>query len=119
MKQPAIFLENPHNMDSIRGIVGLSAFTLAMRLHTLIYGINQGVPVIGLVYDPKVQGLMESIDQPFYTAVEETDAATLIQFSDKILANLIEISNQVRKAGQASQDLAKQNAALCMALLEL
>jgi len=117
MKQPAVLLESPRNMDSIRGIVGLSAFTLAMRLHTLIYAINQGVPVIGLVYDPKVQGLMETINQPFYTTVEETEADMLIDFADEILSNIEVISDQVRKAGQAAQVLAEQNADLCIELL--
>jgi len=117
MKQPAVFLENPRNMDSIRGIVGLSAFTLAMRLHSLVYAINQGVPVIGLVYDPKVQGLMESIGQPFYTSVGETDAEILITFADKIVTDITEISSQILKSGQTAQVLAEQNADLCIALL--
>ena len=117
MKQPAIFLKTSGNMDNVRGIVGLSAFTLAMRLHTLIYAINQGVPVIGLVYDPKVQGLMDAIGQPFYTAVEAVDADKLIGFADNILTDIDNISAQVKAAGQTAQALAEQNAELCMELL--
>ena len=119
MKQPAIFLENPRNMDSIRGIAGLSAFVLAMRLHTLIYAINQGIPVIGLVYDPKVRWLMEYVNQPFYTTVEDTETETLIGFIDDILANRAAVSAQVRKAGKVVQALAEKNADLCMELLNL
>jgi polysaccharide pyruvyl transferase WcaK-like protein len=117
MKQPAVFLEASADRDIVRGIAGLSAFTLAMRLHTLIYAISQGVPVIGLVYDPKVQGLMDSIGQPFYTAVEETDADTLIGFADKIVSEHETVSAQVKAAGQAARALAERNAELCMGLL--
>ena len=117
MTSPAVLLENPRTMDSIRGIVGLSAFTLAMRLHTLIYAINQGVPVIGLVYDPKVKGLMEDINQPFYTSVEEVEADILIDFADKILSDMEEISRQVKEAGQQAQALAEKNADMCIELL--
>ena len=117
MKQPAVFLENCDDMDSIRGIVGLSVFTLAMRLHTLIYAINQGVPVIGLVYDPKVQALMEHIGQRFFAAVEDTDADMLINFADEIFADYDTISAQVKEAGETAQALAEQNAKLCMELL--
>ena len=117
MEEPSILLEQPANMDSIRGIVGLSAFTLAMRLHTLIYAINQGVPVIGLSYDPKVQWLMESIGQSFFTAVEETNYSKLTGFADNILANSAEISSQIKEAGQQAQTLAERNADLCLELL--
>jgi len=117
MKQPAILLEAPQNVDNIRGIVGLSAFVLAMRLHTLIYAINQGIPVIGLVYDPKVRWLMEYVNQPFYTTVEDTNTEMLIGFIDDILASRAVVSAQVQEAGRVVQALAEKNADLCMELL--
>ena len=117
MKHPAAFLENPRSMDSIRGIVGLSAFTVAMRLHTLIYAINLGVPVIGLAYDPKVEWLMETVEQPFYTTVEQAETKMLVNFADNIIKNREEVSDQIRKAGEKAQALAEKNADLCMDLL--
>ena len=117
MTSPALLLANPRNMDNIRGIVSLSAFTLAMRLHTLIYAINQGIPIIGLVYDPKVKWLMESIGQPFYTHVEETNSEALISFADKMFVDFDAIAAQIKEAGLAAQTLAKRNAELCMELL--
>ena len=118
MKHPAIFMESTQNMDSLRGIVGLSALTLAMRLHSLIYAITNGVPVIGLVYDPKVEWLMKAIEQPFYTAVEDTNADELIEFADRIQEDYESIAEHVREAGLKAQELARQNADLCMELLE-
>ena len=118
MKQPATFMESTQNMDSLRGIVGLSSFALAMRLHSSIYAINNGVPVIGLVYDPKVEWLMKAIEQPFYTAVEETDANKLIEFANQIKENYETIAEHVKLAGVKAQELAKRNADLCMELLE-
>ncbi|MHB9130352.1 MAG: polysaccharide pyruvyl transferase CsaB [Armatimonadota bacterium] len=35
--------------------VGRCDFILAMRLHTLIFAVQQGVPAYGLAYDPKVR----------------------------------------------------------------
>ncbi|MCL2399322.1 MAG: polysaccharide pyruvyl transferase CsaB [Defluviitaleaceae bacterium] len=117
MKHSAAFLENPRSMDSVRGIVGLSAFTVAMRLHTLIYAINLGVPVIGLAYDPKVEWLMETVDQHFYTTVEEIEAEMLMDFANKIIEDKENVSAQIREAGQKAQILAEKNADLCMELL--
>ena len=118
MENPSVLLENPRNMDSIRGIVGLSALTMAMRLHALIYAIACGVPAAGLVYEPKVRCLMETIGQPFYISVEEANADKLIGFADDILANADVITRQIKEAGQAVRKLAKQNADLCMELLK-
>ncbi|MCL1987095.1 MAG: polysaccharide pyruvyl transferase CsaB [Firmicutes bacterium] len=118
MSSPAKLLEHPRNLDSIRGIVALSAFTVAMRLHTLIYAINQGVPIIGLVYDPKVQWLMESIKQPFYVTVENARLDILTDFANKILADYDNIAKSVKAAGELSQTLAEQNADLCLELLD-
>ncbi|MCL2015622.1 MAG: polysaccharide pyruvyl transferase CsaB [Defluviitaleaceae bacterium] len=118
MSSPAKLLENPRNIDSIRGIVALSTFTVAMRLHTLIYAINQGIPVIGLVYDPKVQWLMDSIKQPFYITVENVRMDILIDFANKILANYDDIAKAVKAAGEIAQNLAEQNADLCLELLD-
>jgi len=118
MKNPAILLETTDSLDSIRGVVGLSAFTLAMRLHTLIYAINQGVPVIGLDYDPKVQWLMKTTNQSFYMKVEEADANVLSGFADTIMMDRERISAEVKEAGLKTHNLAKQNVELCMKMLE-
>ena len=117
MKEPAVLLENPQTMDSIRGIVGLSAFTLAMRLHALIYAINLGVPVVGLVYDPKVKRLMESVNQPLYVSVEEATDDILIRYADELFENFESFAHQVKEAGRTAQSLAERNADLCMELL--
>jgi len=119
MKQPAVLLDNvAGDMDSLRGVVGLSAFTLAMRLHSLIYAIDQGVPAIGLVYDPKVQGLMDSVGLPFYVGVEEADALRLNAFADELMGDYEGICAKVKQAGQEARALAKMNAEFCVSLLE-
>ena len=119
MQSPAFLLENTKDMDDIRGVVALSKFTLAMRLHTLIYAINQGVPVIGLAYDPKVKWLMESIDQSSYVSVEETSKEKLIEFADDLFKNYEEVAQKIKEAGQEAQKLAMCNADLCMDLISM
>jgi len=119
MKKPAIIMESTQNIDSMRGIVGLSALTLSMRLHGLIYAINQGIPVIGLVYDPKVEWLMKSVNQDFYTTVEDSSADKLIGFADSIYGDFEAVSENVRKAGEIAKSLAELNAELCIELIEL
>ena len=38
------------------GIINRLEIIIAMRLHSLIYAATQYVPMVGIVYDPKVEG---------------------------------------------------------------
>jgi polysaccharide pyruvyl transferase WcaK-like protein len=103
----------------IRGVVGLSEFVLGMRLHALIYAVEKAVPVIGLVYDPKIRRLMDSMQQKLYLPVENTSAEKLIDFAYTLHKNRGAIVQKIREAGQAARERAELNAALCYELLEL
>lgn len=56
-------LEDNYSVEDIMGIINKLDLILAMRLHSLIYAATQAVPMIGLSYDPKVSGFLDSIDQ--------------------------------------------------------
>ena len=38
------------------GITKRLEMIIAMRLHSLIYAATQGIPMVGIVYDPKIEG---------------------------------------------------------------
>ena len=46
---------------------------LSMRLHPLVFAAGQGVPVAGIVYDPKVNGFMDELGKSSYCSVDEID----------------------------------------------
>ena len=45
-------------------LVGQCDFILAMRLHTLIFAVQRGVPAFGLAYDPKVHDFCRAAQLP-------------------------------------------------------
>ncbi len=49
--------------------VGGCSLVLGMRYHSVLFALRQGVPVVGLVYDQKVRGLLASAGREAY-AVE-------------------------------------------------
>ena len=46
------------------GIISTADFILSMRLHTLIFAARQHVPLVGFVYDPKIEYYLEKLEMP-------------------------------------------------------
>ncbi|MDD4689243.1 MAG: polysaccharide pyruvyl transferase CsaB [Eubacteriales bacterium] len=52
-------IKGKYTGDELMAVISKAEAVVGMRLHTLIYAIASGVPVVGLSYDPKVDALME------------------------------------------------------------
>ena len=61
------------------GIISHCHLILGMRLHSLIFAANAGIPTIALVYDPKVKNFMRSIGLSEYAM--DLKFLTVEQFS--------------------------------------
>ena len=55
-KEGCYIISNKYNVEDIMGIINRLEIIIAMRLHSLIYAATQYVPMVGIVYDPKVEG---------------------------------------------------------------
>ena len=55
-------LKNQYQVEEIIGILSRCKAAMAMRLHAVIYSAVAQIPIIGLVYDPKVYGLIQELD---------------------------------------------------------
>jgi polysaccharide pyruvyl transferase CsaB len=47
----------------VAGVIKRMDMLIGMRLHSLIFAASMGIPVIGLSYDPKVEGFLQYINQ--------------------------------------------------------
>jgi len=119
MKHEAIFLDHTtkgHDMG--RSVLGLASFAICMRLHAIIYAMENGVPVIGLEYNTKIRGFMDTMGQKWHIPVEETNVDTLIKYAEEIHRNKDTISTEIFEAGRRLRELAARNAELCIKLLK-
>jgi len=118
MKHPAIFLDVPlKDYNLARSVLGQASFAVCMRLHALIYAMENGIPSIGLVYSPKIQGFMEAMNQKWYIPVEETTENRLTEHATAIHNNKAEISAEIFENGRKLRELAAMNAKLCVELI--
>lgn len=56
-------IEGEYLPEEISGILGSMDMVIGMRLHSLIFAANQGVPIVAINYDPKIKGFMKMINQ--------------------------------------------------------
>ncbi|MBF6612460.1 MAG: polysaccharide pyruvyl transferase family protein [Chloroflexi bacterium] len=61
--------------DRIAGYIGSADLLVSMRLHALIFGARQGVPLLALSYARKVRGLMKLLDRERWVVEVETRSA--------------------------------------------
>ena len=55
---------------------------LSMRLHALIFAAARGVPLVGVVYDPKVSAFLDCVDQDLYVQLEQVTIQGLCALLD-------------------------------------
>ena len=70
----------PEGQVSIReaiGIIGNADLNIAMRLHSMIYSLSEGVKTIALRYDPKIDGFMNYVGLSDKVDVETITKETL------------------------------------------
>ena len=64
MQKPSFAIQGSYSGEEMMGIIGHTRVIISMRLHTLIFAAVQRVPMIGLVYDPKVRSFLDAVGQP-------------------------------------------------------
>ena len=100
------------------GVLGAMDLVVAMRLHALILASATLTPVVGIVYDPKVRGFLESIGQP--DAGLEMDCVSpqaLVDVVSSVWARRQKVREQMATSVEHLRGLARRNAELVASLL--
>lgn len=64
MTGKAYILKNGYTPSEMLGIIGKVDVMLSMRLHTLIFAGVKRVPMVGIIYAPKVEYYLKVLDMP-------------------------------------------------------
>ena len=74
---PYLVIKQPDTDAKMIRLFSRMAIVISMRLHALVFAAGQGVPLLGVVYDPKVNGFMEYLGQKNYVPLEGLTAEKL------------------------------------------
>ena len=114
MKAPHYLLDETGSSAHTIGLFARMKVVVSMRLHALVFAAGQGVPLAGVVYDPKVSSFLSYIGQDLYTGLKELTLNDLKAHIDAAAARiddsgfLREGVERLRQVEQRNQDAAAE-----------
>ncbi len=112
-----VLLSKEYDVQELMGIIGISKFVIGMRLHTLIYAVSMGVPIIGIVYDPKIKAFMEYVGQSYYIDSANINGKQLLQMVCAIMEDSTEVRSRIAIESKKLRELSGKDASITIQLL--
>ena len=92
---------------------------LGMRLHAIIFAICRAIPFVGLVYDPKVQNIINQAGiENCAINLGEITSQSLVNLLEQTYKNRVALTNQMRSIIDILDEEAMRNAELAVDILE-
>lgn len=64
MKHKAYKIASQYEPYTMMGAIACMEVVVSTRLHSIIFAAHEEIPVLGIVYDPKVEACLNSLDMP-------------------------------------------------------
>ena len=116
-KAPAAILSSCASPELAIALSARMDVALSMRLHALVFAAARGVPLVGVVYDPKVSAFLDSVDQDLYVRLEQLTAQGLCALLDAAVGRIRDRAALEAKTARLAE-LENINRALATRLLE-
>lgn len=120
MKNDAFILKGKYKPNEILGIVGKMNLIIGMRLHIILFSAIKSVPVIGIVYDPKIEYYLNVLNMPCGGDVRNSsiDCEKIINQIEGIFLGIERYQNILREKTTILIEKAYQNEQLLSTLLD-
>lgn len=83
---PHYFLDDAGRAGTIIGALSRMEAVVSMRLHALIFAAGQGIPLAGVVYDPKVSAFLRYTGQENFIDLEDVTLESIKAMIDRAVA---------------------------------
>lgn len=115
---PHYFINDAGDAGRIIGALSRMKIVVSMRLHALIFAAGQGVPLIGVVYDPKVSSFLRYIGQELFLDLNGLRLEELTALIDRA-AEQTRHPEEQEAAVRKLQDMESRNAEIARGLLDM
>ncbi len=114
---PHYFLSDAGGAGTIIGALSRMEVVVSMRLHALIFAAGQGIPLAGVVYDPKVSSFLRYIGQELFVDLQALTEENLREMIDRACAQAARPDAQAA-AVERLQGMEQRNVEVARRLLE-
>jgi len=118
MEQKALILPEACPPAELMSLVGRLDLMVGMRLHSLIYAANMGVPMAGLVYEPKVSSFLEEVAQPVLGIIGDGQTDQWMEHLDVIWDRRLKLAEHLGTRREQLRRDAARNVEVAIALID-
>ncbi len=118
MKNRSVVIGANYKVSSLLSLMQEVHVCVGMRLHTLIYSASCSVPVIGIVYDPKINGVLEYMGENKFVTLEEISQEKLCELFEEICNDYDAIKSHLKFNMRILREKACENRELMKKLLD-
>lgn len=115
---PYAILSNCAHAEQSIALFSQMDVVMSMRLHALVFSAAHGVPLVGIVYDPKVSSFLEFVGQDLHTPLEQLELSKLKEQLDLAVLRISD-RDLLEKKAQRLLDLERNNLSFAKELLNL
>ncbi|MFR4239233.1 MAG: polysaccharide pyruvyl transferase family protein [Butyricicoccus sp.] len=99
------------------GILSRMKTVVGIRLHSLMFSAGQGVPVVGMSYDIKVDGFLKYIGSRTCLQLSSVKAAPLCRLIDECVSGALD--NEVHRTAEMLRERESENVKGAAKLLDI
>ena len=118
MEEPSYLLDVSCTPKELMGVLGQAKLCLAMRLHTLIFSARMSVPMLGLVYDPKVESYLKELRMPSAGWVNSFHRSYAMEAADELMKEYEQHRSALEERSRQLSLAAQENESLLLELLK-
>ncbi|MDO4300672.1 MAG: polysaccharide pyruvyl transferase CsaB [Clostridia bacterium] len=120
MKNKSYILTSRYTPAEILGIVGRVDAMVSMRLHTLIFAAVKNIPMVGIIYDPKIEYYLKELDMPEGGDVrkEKLDSDKITSITMDIFENMNRYKGVLKSKADMMTSKADENDILLAQLID-
>ena len=114
---PYYVIDQPMESGMTIGLLSRMTAVISMRLHGLVFSAGQGVPLIGVSYDPKVSAFLDYIEQDNYLQFEDLKEERMTRMIDRAVS-LVGSQQELRRRTELLNQKEDNNRRAAAKLLE-
>ncbi len=78
MQKPAVIAHGEYTQAHVRALISRCDVLLGLRFHALVFAAMNGVPLVGLSYDPKNDAFLQALGESAASTVDNLDTQAVV-----------------------------------------